>query len=210
MELAYGPTYVRDHGYSSQRPKKTDLPRLLLLADRFQMHGAVQEFALAAAPFSGYDEALAFLCALPKPLLQRYEVKEAVRAAAAVVARALGPVEALWQAGPERLELDARVVSLSLPVVKAVLRSRALEVKSENFGFMLAELYWAEAQPCTRDEQLHLCTEALEAVSVSHVSHKFLAAIRNLDIVKDSGVFPSFVTRALWWRNFGEDDTKCM
>jgi hypothetical protein len=82
-----------------QRLSKEELLRLLVLADRYSMHGFMEECVDALMPFDGFDGALAFFRAVLDSLLWTEALREATEAAGDALAEALGPVETLWRPG---------------------------------------------------------------------------------------------------------------
>ena len=86
-------SYTKEDG---QRLSKEEL-RLLVMADRFGMRGAVEGCAAALVPlFRGYDDALAYFEGVPELLpLQKAPLHVATKAAGDALAVALGPVEKL-------------------------------------------------------------------------------------------------------------------
>lgn len=128
-----------------------ELLRLLVLADRFGMRGAMAGCARAFVPLlQGYDEALAYFEGVPESLpLQTEPLHVATKAAGDALAKALGPVEKLWEPGAlgekheendlwESYKLDPRSTALPISGIEAVLRSDELQLKSENYAFSLA------------------------------------------------------------------------
>lgn len=196
MKLAYGPSYVKDGNRALHGP---ELMRLLVLADRFQMHGAVGEFA-SAMKFVGYDDARAYLSMVPEPLYQRKELWAITNNAIYELTVVLGLVEDWWQPGPEELGLDQRVAVLPLWVMDRLLRDDCLLIRSENSTFSLA-LSWAKAQPGPREEQHRMLNHLLKGLRCSRMSAPFLAAITYLDWVQNSGLLPAIVSRGLGSRD---------
>jgi hypothetical protein len=139
-----------------------ELLRLLLLANRFSMLSCVKECAQALR-FGTYDEALAFVRAVPEELMEDPRLLGvAIQKAGDVVAAALGSVERLWRPAEvynpgvswrRNWLLDERVKTLPFNVMKAVLRSERLQLKSENYSLSLAMWWVAEQQDRTAEER---------------------------------------------------------
>ncbi len=184
IKLSYTASYAMEGG---QRPSKEELLRLLVLANRYSMHGFMEECVDALMPFDGYDGALAFFRAVFDSLLWTEALHEATEAAGCALAEALGPVETLWRPnGVYRTDvgrsyvLDERVVNLPLPAMEALLRSEKLQLKSENVTFVLA-LWWIRKQPEKEEERQLMFNRLFKSLRYARTSSAFLASIVDSD-----------------------------
>ena len=169
----------------------------------------------ARAPFRCYDDALAYFQHVPELLpLQKAPLHVATKAAGDALAVALGPVEKLWRAADacsgywiKDFVLDERVAALPIGKIEALLRSEELQLRSENCCFTLAH-WWVMKQEGDADEVLQpLFNRLLKSLIYARMSPEFLAAMTDFGLVKDSGLLPSIMRRALWRRDYVFDDS---
>jgi hypothetical protein len=189
---------------------KEELLRLLLLANGYDMVLCMEECAEALCPFDGYDEALAFLRAVPDMLLQTKPLHAARKAAGDALAKALGPVEKLWRPGEvhnhndwlDSYVLDERVTALPIGGIEALLRSEELQLKSENYTASLA-MWWALGQEEHEKEvQQLLFNRLLRSFRYTRMSSTFLASLADNSWVTDSGLLHDIMRRTIWRRDF--------
>ena len=167
----------------------------------------MEECARALLLFDGYEEALAFFQSVPDSMLYTEPLRSTTEAAGDVLVAALGPVEELWwprysykaDSLFETYELKKVVIDVPIGGIEAVLRSEELQHKSENYAFSLA-LWWAMQQKSGHRERPSLLNRLLKSLRYARMSALFLAIIVQLKWVQDSGLLPSILTRAIWWR----------
>jgi hypothetical protein len=200
------PVYTKEDGRALS---KEELLRLLVLANGYEMVWCMEECVQALQPFDGYDEALAFFGHVPDSLLWTEHLHAATKAAGDALAKALGPVEELWQAAEAYDDsvdwmvcyvLDERVTALPIGAIEAVLRSEELQLKSENYSFSLA-LWWIMRQKGTVGEQQPLFNRLLKSLRYARMSAVFLASIASFAGVQNTGLLPSIMRRGLWRRD---------
>jgi len=204
IKLSYTAFYAMKGG---QRLSKEELLRLLVLADRYSMHGFMEECVDALMPFDGFDGALAFFRAVLDSLLWTEALREATEAADCTLAETLGPVETLWRPnGVYRTDVglshvfDESIVNLPVGAMEALLRSEKLQLKSENFTFSLA-LWWIRKQPEKEEERQLMLNRLFKSLRYARMSSAFLASIVDSDWVKDSGLLPGIMKPAIWRRD---------
>jgi hypothetical protein len=201
------PSYTEEDGRALS---KEELVPLFVLGDRYGMRGFMQECIDVFVPFEGYEDALVYLRGAPDSLLWTEQLYTVTKAAGDALAKALGPVEELWQAAEAYDDsvdwmvcyvLDERVTALPIGAIEALLRSEELQLKSENYSFSLA-LWWIAKQEGTRAEQQPLFNRLLKSLRYARMSAVFLASIASFTRVQKSGLLPSIMARAIWRRDY--------
>ena len=206
VKLSYMALYTEEDG----RPLgQEELVRLLVVANGYEMMWCVEDCAWALEErFEGYDDALAYFHSVPDSILNTKAVSVATKAAGSALAWELGPVEQLWRAAEmcsdlwsADFQLDEHVISLPIGGIEALLRSKALLLKSENITFSLA-LWWVMNQEGDINEvQQPLFNRLLKSLRYARMSAVFLASIAQLEWVEYSGLATSILTRGLWRRD---------
>ena len=100
--------------------------------------------------------------------------------------------------------LDERVAALPLTAMEAVLRSPELRLKSENYTFTLAYWWIMEKKEANEQERQRQFNCLLKCLRYARMSCGFLACIAQNEWVKNSGLLPSIMTRAIWRREATE------
>jgi hypothetical protein len=131
------------------------------------------------------------------------EEAEAVAAGVETLAKCLGPVAGMFEAGPGRGDLPLREEVLALPlcVLKRLLGSEALQLQSENEAFALPVAWVKQSPLCPEDDEQEVFEQLVPLLRYHHMTSDFLAAVvSDCVYLKSSDLLFPVLRSAIWQR----------